>query len=165
MKKKVVKKKSVKKPVKKLTQKIKHQIRSDYLGKVYGQQFLELVPAAVKKLRAIKRKHPFDAIAFRGSSGAALAFPLSFFLKLPLIHVRKEKSHYGRGTIEGTVSSKKYVIIDDFIDMGTTVKTIVKEVNKEMAAKPVAICLYNAGSYSATAKFDGIPIFSIKIEK
>lgn len=160
MKKKVVKKKLIKKPTKK---KITHQIRSDYLGKVYGQQFLQLVPAAVKKLRAIKRKHPFDAIAFRGSSGAALAFPLSYFLKVPLIHVRKEKSHYGRGTIEGTISSKRFVIVDDFIDMGTTIETIVKEVKKEMSAKPVAIVLYNSIKYGPKANFKNIPLFSIEM--
>lgn len=149
---------------KKKCPKIQHQIRSEYLGKVYGKQFLKLVPAAVKKLRAIKRKYPFDAIAFRGSSGAALAFPLSYFLKLPLIHVRKGNSHYGSGAIEGTISSKKYVIIDDFIDSGATVKKIIREVSKEMDAKPAAICLYASGQYAATAKFEGIPLISIKVD-
>jgi len=151
-----------KKPVKKAT-KITHQIRSEYLGKVYGKQFLKLVPAAVKRLRALKRKIPFDAIAFRGSSGAALAFPLSYFLKVPLIHVRKGQSHYGGGSIEGTISSKRYIIVDDFVESGRTVKTIIREINREMNAKAVAICLYAAGTYSATAKFEGVPLISIKV--
>lgn len=144
--------------------KIVHQIQSEYLGKVYGKQFLKLVPAAVKQLRAVKKKYPFDAIAFRGSSGAALAFPLSYFLKVPLIHVRKGNSHYGSGTIEGTISSERYIIIDDFIDSGATIKKIIREVKKEMDAKPVAICLYASSKYSATARFENIPLISIQVE-
>jgi adenine/guanine phosphoribosyltransferase-like PRPP-binding protein len=154
MKKVVKKKKAV------TREKIVHKIQSEYLGKVYGKQFLKLVPLAVKRLRAIKKKHPFDAIAFRGSSGAALAFPLSYFLKLPLIHVRKGESHYGSGTIEGTISSKRYIIVDDFIDRGTTVKKIVSEIKKNIGAKPVAIFLYSAGRYGPTAKYNDIPLFS-----
>lgn len=147
-------------PKKAAAKKIVHKIKSEYLGKVYGKQFLELVPKAVKKLRAIKRLYPFDAIAFRGSSGAALAFPLSFLMKMPLIHVRKGSSHYS-GTIEGTISSKRYIIIDDFIDRGTTIKKIISEIKKEIGAKPVAICLYSAGQYGSKAKHQGIPLFSV----
>lgn len=154
--KKVAKKKAT--PAKR--KKIVHKIQSEYLGKVYGKQFLKLVPLAVKKLRAIKKKYPFDAIAFRGSSGAALAFPLSYFLKLPLIHVRKGESHYS-GTIEGTISSKRYIIVDDFIDRGTTVKKIISEIKKNIGAKPVAICLYSAGTYRNNAMYNDIPLFSV----
>ena len=141
--------------------KIVHKIQSEYLGKVYGKGFLKLVPLAVKKLRAIKKLHPFDAIAFRGSSGAALAFPLSYFLKLPLIHVRKGASHYGSGLIEGTISSKRYIIIDDFIDRGTTIKKIISEIKKNIGAEPVAICLYSSAKYGPTAKYNDIPLFSV----
>src|SRR6185369_6448216 len=156
-----MKKVAKKKKVAARKKKIVHKIQSEYLGKVYGKQFLKLVPLTVKKLRAIKKKYPFDAIAFRGSSGAALAFPLSYFLKLPLIHVRKGESHYGSGSIEGTISSKRYIIIDDFIDRGTTVKKIISEIKKNIGAKPVAICLYSAGRYGPSAKYNDIPLFSV----
>lgn len=142
---------------------IRHQIRTEYLGKVYGKEFLELVPKAVKKLRAIRRKHPFDAIAFTGSSGAALAYTMSYFLKLPLIHVRKGASHYGGGRIEGTISSKKYIIIDDFIDRGNTVRRIAKTITEELETpKPVAICLYSSSRMSGfELNKKEIPVFSI----
>ena len=157
--KKVVKKKVA--PKKAAAKKLVHKIKSEYLGKVYGKQFLKLVPLAAKKLRALRKIHPFDAIAFRGSSGAALAFPLSYLLKIPLIHVRKGASHYAGGTIEGTISSKRYIIIDDLIDRGTTVKKIISEIKKNIGAKPVAICLYSGGTYSGTAEFEGVPLYSI----
>lgn len=151
----------MKKTVKK--KQIRHQIRTEYLGKVYGKEFLELVPKTVRKLRAIKRRHPFDAIAFTGSSGAALAYTMSYFLKLPLIHVRKGVSHYGGGRIEGTISSKKYIIIDDFIDRGNTIKRIIKTISNDLETpKPVAICLYSSGR---TTSFEfnqqEIPVYSV----
>ena len=147
---------------------IRHEIQTEYLGKVYGKEFLSLVPQVVKKLRAIKRKHPFDAIAFTGSSGAALAYPLSYLMKIPLIHVRKaDDSHYSGGLIEGTISSKRYVIIDDFIESGKTVKRIIKNINKELkksGAKPAAICLYSEWSSKNQFNYYGnkIPIFTVK---
>lgn len=130
---------------------------------MYSKSFLKLVPLAVKKLRAIKRNHPFDAIAFTGSSGAALAYPLSYLLKLPLIHVRKGSSHYGGGKIEGTISSKRYIIIDDFIETGASIRRIIKAVNSELEdAKLVAICLYSS---NRLASFDNkgkdIPVFTV----
>jgi adenine/guanine phosphoribosyltransferase-like PRPP-binding protein len=151
----------MKKTVKK--KQIRHQIRTDYLGKVYGKGFLELVPKTARKLRAILRKHPFDAIAFTGSSGAALAYPMSYFLKLPLIHVRKGNSHYYGGKIEGTISSKRYLIIDDFIDSGRTMKRVIKTIGKALPkAKVVAICLYSS-SRENDMLIDGenIPVFTV----
>lgn len=155
MKKKVVKKK----PLKKLAKKIQHKIETDYLGKIYGGEFLKLVPKAVKRLRAYRKKNPFDAIAFTGSSGAGLAFPLSYFLKVPLIHVRKkDKNHYGEA-IEGTISSKRYLIVDDFIESGNSIRRIIKSINSnyEHQAIPVGIFLYD--SYTRM-DFDDIPVIT-----
>lgn len=162
--KKVVKKRVA--PKKAVAKKIVHKIKSEYLGRVYGKQFLKLVPLAIKELRAIKKIHPFDAIAFTGSSGAALAYPLSYLMKMPLIHVRKGSSHYSRGKIEGTVSSKRYIIIDDFIETGASIKRIIKAINYELdRAIPVAICLYGSSSYSAfTFNKKEIPVFSFPRE-
>jgi orotate phosphoribosyltransferase len=118
------------------------------------------VPNAVKLIKAYRKKHPFDAIAFTGSSGAALAFPLSFFLEIPLIHVRKDdKNHYGK-PIEGTVSSKKYLIVDDLIASGASIRKIVKTIDKEYKhkAKPVAIYLYDS---DRSLPLDKIPIVTL----
>ena len=155
MKKQVVKKK-------KAVKKINHKIRTEYLNKVYSGEFLNLVPKAVKKIRQLRKQLGFDAIAFTGSSGAALAFPLSFFLKIPLIHVRKGQSHYGTGRIEGTISSKKYLIVDDFIDRGNTMKRIMKSIADEIGeeSKPVAIFLYDSmRRTSFTYNNKEVPIF------
>jgi adenine/guanine phosphoribosyltransferase-like PRPP-binding protein len=143
-----------------VSRKITHSIQTNYLDKVYSKQFLDLVPEAIKIITAYRKKHPFDAIAFTGSSGAAIAFPLSFFLKLPLIHIRKDdKNHYGK-PIEGTISSKKYLIVDDLIASGATIRNIVKTINKEYKhkAKPVGIYLYDSDRNFPA--FDKIPIIA-----
>lgn len=141
---------------------VRHKIRTDYLGRVYGQSFLKLVPKAVLKLKEFQKKNPFDAIAFTGSSGAALAFPLSYLLKVPLIHVRKkDKNHYYGGHIEGTISSRRYIIVDDFIESGTTVYKIINTIKKVYThpAEVVGICLYDSRSHKSS--FDGIPVIRI----
>jgi adenine/guanine phosphoribosyltransferase-like PRPP-binding protein len=145
--------------------KIKHEIRTSYLGDVYSKAFLKLVPEAVKHVKRFRKKHPFDAIAFRGSSGAALAFPLSFFLKVPLIHVRKDdKNHYSR-PMEGTISSKRYLIIDDTIYTGFTISTIIKTISEEYQiagvreSKPVGICLFS--DVPDRKRYNNLPVFHI----
>lgn len=123
---------------------MKHKIRTDYLGEVYSKKYLKVLPQAVKEVRSLRRKLGFDAIAFTGSSGAALAFPLSFLLELPLIHVRKGRSHYYGGAIEGTISSKRYLIVDDFIESGSTIRRIIRKIDSALnnQAQPVGVYLY-----------------------
>jgi adenine/guanine phosphoribosyltransferase-like PRPP-binding protein len=154
MKKKVVQKKPRKK--------IKHEIWTGYLGSIFGAGYLKMVPAAAKKLRAIQKTHPFDAIAFTGTSGAGIAFPLSLLLKLPLIHVRKKnvKSHYS-DTIEGTISSKRYLIVDDFIASGATVNRIISTIKKDKnlkKAKAVGIFLYDS---TRSTQYKRMPVFNL----
>lgn len=143
-----------------------HEIKTDYLHSLYSKKYLKIVPAAVKKLRAFKKKHNFEAIAFTGSSGAGLAYPLSYLLKVPLIHVRKKNSSPNyRKVIEGTVSADSYIIVDDFISSGQTVKRILREIAKHLGSsvKPIAIFLYDADFYYGK-KWDGIPIIKVKVK-
>jgi adenine/guanine phosphoribosyltransferase-like PRPP-binding protein len=122
----------------------RHCIRTDYLDPVFRlNRYLPVVKAAIQALKKVDKKTPFDAIAFRGVSGAALAFPLSLALKKPLICIRKGASHYGRRKLEGCISAKTYIIVDDFIDSGHTVAEIIKEISKiKPNAVPVGIFLY-----------------------
>src|SRR5271165_5218346 len=82
-----------KKPLKR----IKHEILSDYLHSIYEvEEFNEKINAVVEKLRAIRRRNSFDAIAVRGVSGMGMGFPISYLLKIPLINIRKidQDQHY-----------------------------------------------------------------------
>ncbi len=64
-------------------------IFTSYLRKVYDPDIFELlVPRVIDKAVEAMVKCPFDAIAFTGTSGAALAYILSWKLKVPLLCVR-----------------------------------------------------------------------------
>ena len=93
----------------------KSLLHTDYLERVYRvNSFIKVVNKAVTILRKYRRKHPFDAIAFTGTSGAALAYPISYKLGIPLICVRKSRSNsHFYGKVEGYLASK-YIIVDDF---------------------------------------------------
>jgi adenine/guanine phosphoribosyltransferase-like PRPP-binding protein len=91
---------------------------------------LSLANARFKKL---KNTLGVDAIAFCGSSGCAIAFNLATRHKIPLIYVRKkgEKSHGSKVECNaGRIPIAKYLIVDDFVDQGSTVDHIINSINK-----------------------------------
>lgn len=91
----------------------------------------------------------FDAIAFRGLSGALISPTLALMLEKTLCAVRKpstqEVSH-GFYQVEGDQGARRYIIVDDFISSGTTVCDILKEM---AAYAPAAVCV---GFYSVRDK-------------
>lgn len=107
----------MKKKIKK--KKFEHVISTDYLGKVYRvTDYIKIINKMVTAIRKFQKRHKFDAIAFTGTSGASMAYPLSLRLKLPLICVRKnDRNHFGY-PIEGCVTADNYIIVDDFISDG-----------------------------------------------
>jgi hypoxanthine phosphoribosyltransferase len=97
-----------------------------------------------RKIRAQKLK--FDAIAFTGLSGALIAPLVADKLKKPIIAVRKEKTTHSDCFVEGCFSGKKYIIVDDQISTGATIKSIKDKIKKDplfRQYKLEAIFLYN----------------------
>lgn len=135
-----------------------HIISTDYLGKIYRvNDYVRLIPKMVAAIKKLQKRRKFDAIAFTGTSGAALAYPLSLKLKLPLICVRKNDDNHFGYPIEGCVTAEKYIIIDDFIADGDTMNRIMRAVKRKMPqAKPVAIFLYT--STPLHKKWKDVPI-------
>ena len=143
------------------------KIQTDYLGKVYDvNKFQIMIGKLVKKICEFKRKNPFEAIAFTGTSGAAAAYAVSYKLKIPLICVRKkDRNHYGQ-SIEGATSAASYIILDDFIAGGSTVRRIIETLAKnhhrkplKLERKPVGIFLYD--DYGRYTELDDVPIIRI----
>ncbi len=121
---------------------------SSYLYDIYHPAtFKKLVDRVAKKVVKLKKKLKFNAIAFSGSSGAALAYPVSALTKIPLIHVRKKGKTHGDDIEGGGHEIKRYIILDDFIDTGATVKRIYNQIKNECdyddEVKCVAIVLYD----------------------
>jgi orotate phosphoribosyltransferase-like protein len=113
----------------------------------------QILARSVNRIATLKAKLGFDAIAFSGSSGCAIAFHVAATLGIPLMYVRKanEQSHsyqkvdcnFARGEI------KKYLIVDDFVQSGDTIRHItntiaaVCEKQGSYPAKPVGIFCYD----------------------
>lgn len=89
----------------------------------------QLIDKAVKQLKAYRKVKPFDAIAFRGVSGAIMAPAIADKLGVGLIVVRKpgEEAHTSY-SVEGHIETT-YVVVDDFTDTGETIKETVKKIS------------------------------------
>lgn len=97
------------------------------------------IPQAVKILKA----HKFDAIAFRGLSGTLVGPLLAYLLNKTVLAVRKphelkRSNSHGYYQVEGDIAAGKYVIVDDFVSSGDTVREIIIEIHE---SAPRAICI------------------------
>jgi len=138
-------------------------IQSEYLLEVFDPLKF---PKVLRRVRMKLRHTKYDAIAFRGMSGAAVAFPLAAMANKGLICVRKEDSSHSPYLVEGLVGNdiKRYVIVDDFINSGNTLRNIKQSINEEYSDKTlvpecVAIVFYK--EYNPDyAKYKAKEIFS-----
>jgi len=112
-----------------------HNIQSQYLKPAFSQaKRKELIDYAVKQLRKVKDL--FDFIVVRGNSGLLIGPSVADRLNKPFGVVRKpsEKSHCWH-IYEGALFEKsgRYIIIDDLIDSGDTIVSIVETMNEYKA--------------------------------
>lgn len=116
------------------------------------------------KIELLQETHKIDALALRGSSGMMAGAVLSVALQMPVIYVRKPGEYAHGGPVESNSREpiKSYLIVDDFIDSGSTIREIVDAIDRDaeeersVAPKCVGVLLYN--DYSITTK-------SVKIGK
>lgn len=139
---------------------------TQYLEKVYDPKVYRFNIREMKdKIVKFKKKNKFDTIAFSGHSGAAYAYPLSVQLKCDLICIRKSKTARYDAKFEGNEDCQNYIIVDDCIDTGVTVKRIQKEISKHSPqANLQAIFLYDALPYKNVfyKKYITVPVFRNK---
>lgn len=72
----------------------------------------------------------YDSIACCGTSGLMVVPQIAELLKKNIIIVRKDLKGYSKFYVEGPYT-KKYIIIDDLICSGDTIKHILKSIDKE----------------------------------
>lgn len=108
----------------------------------------------------------FDAIAFRGVSGAVIAPILAWELDKVLIPVRKfwdEEDSHAYATVEGdgwlyADRAPRVVIVDDFISSGTTINTIHNLLTDwRRQTEVVAVYLYCGKSFKNNIKDGQFP--------
>ena len=145
-------------------------IFSSYLyNPLDGEKLHKMTKLIVSYIKSLKLD--FDAVAFRGVSGALVAPSVASSLGKPLICVRKESekthTHY---QVEGYLCDNcTYIIIDDLIDSGSTIKEIVKKIKAECKKTECkGVFLYHIYYYDEKdrehiaknyAKKVGVPVF------
>jgi orotate phosphoribosyltransferase len=82
----------------------------------------------------------FDAIACCGISGLMVVPQIAELLKKNILVIRKDLNGYSNFNIEGPYTNR-YIIIDDLICSGNTVKTIMKAIKSEFH-KPKCLGIY-----------------------
>ena len=108
----------------------------------------------------------FDAIVFRGMSGALVAPSVADKMKKPLVVCRKADNHHSSYTVEFTERwFGNFIIIDDLISSGLTILTILKMIDDEWektkeentsveVARPKCVGIFLYHSYSGLKEFD-----------
>lgn len=117
--------------------------RTDYRNASYLDSVMEDRNSTIRKaLITLKGRH-FDSIAFRGLSGSLIAPILAYELGKTLLAVRKRKreGHSDR-TVEGDYGARRYIIVDDFIQSGKTINTIIEAVHDFTDGEALCVGLY-----------------------
>lgn len=137
---------------------------SGYLTEIYDVpiKYRRLVKRISKRLITLRKKTKFEAIAFRGSSGAALAYPISVELGIPLIHIRKVDEDSHGQAVESSNNIKNYIIIDDVICSGSTMNAIIEAMKIQesrvdgifVTPKCIGIVLYSSRKYGRPTFYD-----------
>lgn len=93
----------------------------------------------VENVIRVLRHYDFDAIAFTGLSGSLIVPTVAMLMNKTLLAVRKDndKCHSGR-LVEGDYNARRYIIVDDMISSGDTLRSIVDKIS---SAVPNAHCL------------------------
>jgi orotate phosphoribosyltransferase len=104
--------------------------------------FQQRISSAVEEIKKLIKQHEIDAIAFTGSSGSALAFNIASRINIGLLYIRKEKeSRNSTTTVECNTHTeiRNYLIVDDFICMGETVRRIARSIEEVAISKNTCI--------------------------
>jgi adenine/guanine phosphoribosyltransferase-like PRPP-binding protein len=105
---------------------------SRILSHKYRNKIIMNTYAALKKY-----DKEYDAIACMGVSGIMVVPQIAELLNKNIIVVRKQVDRYSDFMVEGAYTNK-YIIIDDLICSGGTVKAIIKNIKEEI---PQAKCI------------------------
>lgn len=128
-------------------------MHAEYLKSIFDVKLRNRTVAAIVKILKTNRVK-YDTIAVSGVSGITVGSMVAFHLKKRLAIVRKKSDvTHSWITVEHSPSSKtkgkfsRYIIIDDLIDSGDTIKRVLDGVAKERGddAECVGIVLYDKG--------------------
>lgn len=105
----------------------------------YLRDFLDAdrLQESLSRTFELLRDEEYDAIAFSGNSGAIIAGALSLATGKPLILVRKSTTGcHSYDIVEGAGVYSSYIIVDDFVYSGATVRRIASEIRNATGLGP-----------------------------
>ena len=85
----------------------------------YAKQAAEAIPRMMAETNA-------DAIVVSGNSGISIGHAALMLIEFPLVLVRKHKDNSHGSAVEGPLNHelRKFLILDDFVSSGATVRNI-----------------------------------------
>lgn len=107
-----------------------------YTSPVFSADFQKTVDKTINKLNQMKALHNFDAIAGTGFSSIPLIGAVSAITGIKMLLARKpnDKTHDNH-KVNGYLGCERYVVIDDLIDSGATLKGIYNAVEEQWKAE------------------------------
>lgn len=103
-----------------------------YTSPVFSADFQKTVDKTINKLNQMKALHSFDAIAGTGLSSIPLIGAVSAITGIKMLLTRKpsDKTHDNHKA-NGYLGCERYVVIDDLIDSGATLKGVCSAINHQ----------------------------------
>ena len=116
------------------------------------------VPKMMRDLEA-------DAIVVTGKSGISLAFALKMLIDVPVVVVRKkgENSHGSSIEGDGFTDVQKYIVLDDFVSSGATVRQIQQDMYDRAAVcngHVVCVGVLEYHNYEGNWTADGCDLYA-----
>ncbi len=116
------------------------RLKTDYLDAFDHKKRQVAIDKCISILKAFSED---VGLVFTGLSGQLIGIPLAHTTNRPFAIVRQVPSYHSCLKVEGYIHVSQYIIIDDFIESGKTIKTIIKEMTKASPkAKCIGILLY-----------------------
>jgi adenine/guanine phosphoribosyltransferase-like PRPP-binding protein len=116
----------------------------------------------LKRVAELLADVEFDAVAFRGMSGCLFAAPLALLMDKTLIGVRKEDelpNCHSVHIVEGDRGAHRYIIIDDCVSSGRTVREMRMAIRKFAPhAVFVGVAVYDSVRFDTEENYPCIQI-------
>lgn len=112
--------------------------------------FSKQIKTRDKIIRMIRRKKiKFDVLVGTGLSGIVPVVMVAQKLRKPFCIIRKGEKTHSYLTVEGMVpnDTERYLMIDDFVEEGTTVRRVKKQMKKVTKAEFVGAVLYDSNRF------------------
>lgn len=107
-------------------------IVSNYLNDLFDiTKRNKIIKKLLRQIRYLRLKQQVDGIVVRGVSGLLIGPIIAHKTKLPLAIIRKEDDSHSPFRIEGIIKTN-YIILDDLINTGNTIKTIIEQMKKTL---------------------------------